>query len=62
MLIFFYFVEIIKEILMNENEEFNLDPALCEKFASYLESKEEDLLAAVCQLVSHQAAEQDSPM
>lgn len=47
---------------MNENEEFNLDPALCEKFASYLESKEEDLLAAVCQLVSHQAAEQDSPM
>lgn len=42
-----------------ENEDLNLDPALCNEFASLLESNDEARLAAVVPMVAHQAAEQD---
>ena len=43
-----------------QEQEFNLDPELCEQFASYLESNDEARLAAVVPMISHQAAQQDN--
>lgn len=43
-----------------QEEEFNLDPDLCEKFAAYLDSNDDARLAAVVPMTSHQAAQQDN--
>ena len=42
------------------DDDLNLDPSLCEKYASYLESNDDARLAAIVPMIAHQGAEQDN--